>query len=153
MIHVCSLARLPETVQSTGARHIITVMGRVDRVTRPAHILPDNHLLVSMDDIIAPAEGFNPPNAQHVEQLLAFAQRWDRAAERLRDVGLTVRESSNPLRLEVEIATSRITGAEAMTIAKTAYANLGGGDAVVTIYDEAGKRVAEASVSGVQGRE
>lgn len=80
MIHVCSLARLPETVELTGARHIITVMGRVDRVTRPATILPGNHLLVSMDDIVAPAEGFNPPNAGHVEKLLDFARRWDRTA-------------------------------------------------------------------------
>jgi predicted protein tyrosine phosphatase len=80
MIHVCSLARLPETVELTGARHIITVMGRIDRVTRPASILPDNHLMVSMDDINAPAEGFNPPNAGHVAQLLDFARRWDRSA-------------------------------------------------------------------------
>src|SRR6478735_5169921 len=80
MIHVCSLAKLPETVEATGARHVITVMGRVDRVTRPASIRPDNHLLVSMDDIIAPAEGFNPPNAEHVPELIAFTRRWDRAA-------------------------------------------------------------------------
>lgn len=80
MIHVCSLARLPETVETTGASHVITVMGRIDRVTRPASIHVDNHLLVSMDDIIAPAEGFRPPEASHVRELITFARRWDRAA-------------------------------------------------------------------------
>lgn len=80
MIHVCSLARLPSTVETTGASHVITVMGRIDRVTRPASIHVDNHLLVSMDDIIAPAEGFRAPDATHVRDLLDFARRWDRAA-------------------------------------------------------------------------
>lgn len=80
MIHVCSLARLPETVELTGARHVITVMGRIDRVTRPSSILPDNHLMVSVDDINMPADGMVPPSAEHVETLIAFARRWDRVA-------------------------------------------------------------------------
>src|ERR1700730_2937264 len=32
MIHVCSLAALPETVKATGASHILTVMANVDQV-------------------------------------------------------------------------------------------------------------------------
>ena len=37
MIHVCSLARLHDTVAETGARHIVTLLRIVDRVQRPAH--------------------------------------------------------------------------------------------------------------------
>ena len=39
MIHVCSLAALPDTVKATGASHILTVMANVDQVQRPASVL------------------------------------------------------------------------------------------------------------------
>src|SRR5258708_7734431 len=32
MIHVCSLAALPDTVKATGASHVLTVMANVDQV-------------------------------------------------------------------------------------------------------------------------
>jgi predicted protein tyrosine phosphatase len=80
MIHVCSLAHLPGTVQATGASHVITVMADVDRVLRPPSILQDNHLVISMDDIIEEAEGFTAPALDHVERVLCFGRNWDRAA-------------------------------------------------------------------------
>jgi predicted protein tyrosine phosphatase len=80
MIHVCSLAALPETVLRTGASHVLTVMGNVDQVTRPASIKPANHMKVAMDDIIGPMDGYVTPSEQHVEQVLNFVRRWDRAA-------------------------------------------------------------------------
>src|SRR5207248_685269 len=39
-----------------------------------------NHLVISMDDITAPADGFVAPQRAHVEQVLEFGRRWDRAA-------------------------------------------------------------------------
>ena len=80
MIHVCSLADLPETVRLTGASHILTVMGKVDQVQRPASVLEANHLKVSMDDITEAMEGFVTPSEAHVEQVLTFVRGWDRAA-------------------------------------------------------------------------
>ncbi|MBN9583145.1 MAG: protein tyrosine phosphatase [Afipia sp.] len=80
MIHVCSLAALPATVEATGASHILTVMGRISQVVRPASVQESNHLLISMDDISQPAEGFVVPSDQHIEQALAFIRGWDRAA-------------------------------------------------------------------------
>jgi predicted protein tyrosine phosphatase len=80
MIHVCSLAALPATVEATGARHILTVMGNVSKVTRPASVLEANHLLISMDDITEPAEGFVVPSETHITQALTFIRGWDRAA-------------------------------------------------------------------------
>ena len=38
MIHVCSLARLHDTVTDTGARHIVTLLRIVDRVQRPTAV-------------------------------------------------------------------------------------------------------------------
>ena len=53
MIHVCSLARLHATVDETGARHIVTLLRLTDRVQRPSHIAPENHLVLAVDDIAA----------------------------------------------------------------------------------------------------
>ncbi len=78
MIHVCSLARLYATVDETGARHIVTLLRLTDRVTRPAHIAPENHLVLAVDDIAAPVEGQTLPGDEHVKRLIAFAGTWDR---------------------------------------------------------------------------
>jgi predicted protein tyrosine phosphatase len=80
MIHVCSLAALPETVRRTGASHVLTVMANVEQVARPDTILPANHLKVSMDDITEELEGFVAPSEHHVAQVLAFVRGWDRGA-------------------------------------------------------------------------
>ena len=56
MIHVCSLARLHETVDATGARHIVTLLRLTDRVQRPGHIAPENHLVLAVDDISIPIQ-------------------------------------------------------------------------------------------------
>src|SRR5947208_10806622 len=80
MLHVCSLAALPETVRTTGASHVLTVMANVEQVQRPASVLPANHLKVSMDDITEHIDGFLAPSEDHVEQVLAFVRGWDRAA-------------------------------------------------------------------------
>jgi predicted protein tyrosine phosphatase len=80
MIYVCSLSHLHATVEACGARHVLTVMGKLDRVTRPPSIAPDNHLMIAMDDITAPADGFAAPSVGHVAQIIDFAKGWDRAA-------------------------------------------------------------------------
>ena len=80
MIHVCSLAALPATVQATGATHILTVMGKIDRVQRFAWMPPDNHLMVSMDEIKTPTDGFVAPSTEHIDRVLTFVRGWDRRA-------------------------------------------------------------------------
>lgn len=80
MIHVCSLAKLSAIVEASGARHIITVMGNVGQVMRPASVPEINHLRVSMDDIPLPMDGFNAPCEDHVATILAFTRKWDRSA-------------------------------------------------------------------------
>lgn len=80
MIHVCSLADLHATVQTTGAQHILTVMGNISKVMRPSSVREENHLMISMDDITEPAEGFVAPSIEHVQRVLSFVRKWDRAA-------------------------------------------------------------------------
>ncbi|HEY2226733.1 MAG TPA: protein tyrosine phosphatase [Xanthobacteraceae bacterium] len=80
MIHVCSLARLHETVEATGARHVVTLLRDVERVQRPDGIRAENHLILGMDDITEPLEGYTAPAHEHVSRLLDFVRGWDRAA-------------------------------------------------------------------------
>ena len=78
MIHVCSLARLYDTVDETGARHIVTLLRLTDRVVRPRHIAPENHLVLSVDDISMPIDGYTLPGQEHVARLINFVSAWDR---------------------------------------------------------------------------
>jgi predicted protein tyrosine phosphatase len=80
MIHVCSLAALPQTVRQTGASHVLTIMANVEQVQRPETIRPENHLRVSVDDITEQLPGFMAPSDEHVTQVLEFVRGWDRAA-------------------------------------------------------------------------
>jgi predicted protein tyrosine phosphatase len=80
MIHVCSLAALPDTVKATGASHVLTVMANVNQVQRPVSVLPANHLKVQMDDITEHMDGFVAPSDSHIEQVLNFVRGWDRSA-------------------------------------------------------------------------
>jgi len=80
MIHVCSLARLHETVEETGARHVVSLIGDETRLARPSGIPPANHLWLRMHDISAPLDGYILPDEQHIAQLLDFVRDWDRGA-------------------------------------------------------------------------
>jgi predicted protein tyrosine phosphatase len=80
MIHVCSLARMHDTVRETGARHVVTLIKDVSLVHRPASVTAENHLLLDMDDINDPIDGYVAPAEEHVGDLLRFVRSWDRAA-------------------------------------------------------------------------
>lgn len=79
MIHVCSLALLHKTVEATGASHIVTLISRDIEVDRPRSITADNHLWLEMHDISTPLDGYILPETHHIEDLLTFVRRWDRA--------------------------------------------------------------------------
>ncbi len=114
MIHVCSLARLYATVDETKARHIVTLLRLTDRVTRPSHIAAENHLILAVDDISAPADGCTVPAQGHVERLIEFVGQWDRTApmvvhcfagiSRSTAAAFTAACALNPDRSELEIA-------------------------------------------------
>jgi predicted protein tyrosine phosphatase len=79
MIHVCSLARLHETVEETGALHVVTLLKDTDRVERPRRIAEANHLILGMDDIAVPMDGYVIPCDEHVARLIDFVRGWNRA--------------------------------------------------------------------------
>jgi predicted protein tyrosine phosphatase len=105
---------LPDIVQATGASHLITVMADVHKVQRPPSIDAANHLVISMDDIIMPVDGFVAPQRDHVEQVLDFGRRWDRASplvihcyagiSRSTASAFAIACALNPERKEIDIA-------------------------------------------------
>lgn len=78
MLHVCSLARLPETVTRVGAGSVVSLLASGTALTRPVSIAEDRHLTLWMNDIVDAAPDMTPPGAEHVERLIAFARAWDR---------------------------------------------------------------------------
>ena len=80
MIQVCSLARLEETVEQTGARHVVSLIGDEARVARPSCIAPKNHLWLRLHDISVPLDGCIVPAEEHITDLFSFVREWDRRA-------------------------------------------------------------------------
>src|SRR5436190_14036078 len=78
MIHVCSLSRLHQTVEDTGASHVVTLLKDVDLIQRPSAIVPDNHLVLGMDDIAEELDGYIAPADEHLTKLISFVRGWDR---------------------------------------------------------------------------
>lgn len=78
MIHVCSLARLHQTVEDTGASHVVTLLKDIDLIQRPSVIVPANHLVLGMDDIAEEVDGYVAPADEHVTRLITFVRGWDR---------------------------------------------------------------------------
>jgi predicted protein tyrosine phosphatase len=80
MIHVCSLARLHETVEDTRATHVVTLLKDTHLVRRPDSITVDRHLILGLDDICEPMDGYVCPAEEHVSDLITFMRSWDRGA-------------------------------------------------------------------------
>jgi len=76
-IHVCSLAKVPETVRSTGAKQLVTLINQDTPFKRPQQIARDRHLFVGVSDIVDPADGHILPGPNHIEDLLSFVTQWD----------------------------------------------------------------------------
>jgi predicted protein tyrosine phosphatase len=80
MIHVCSLARLHQTVARSGARRVVTLLNEIHLVQRPDEIAPEHHLVLAVDDIAMPLDGYTLAGEEHVAELISFVRGWDRRA-------------------------------------------------------------------------
>ena len=77
-IHVCSIFKIADLAEETGARSLVTLINHDIIVHRPACIAPERHLFVAVSDITAEIEGQILPGEAHVATLLDFVQTWDR---------------------------------------------------------------------------
>lgn len=75
-IYVCSLARLNETVERSGARYVVSAINPWSIPETPATVSDANHLRLAINDIDAPHANLVHPESHHIETLVAFARQW-----------------------------------------------------------------------------
>ncbi|MHA1559980.1 MAG: tyrosine phosphatase family protein [Alphaproteobacteria bacterium] len=78
-IHVCALAHVASTVETSGATHLVTLLHDGSKLKRPQSISADRHLFLGVADIIAPIRGMTEPSENHVRRLISFVDNWDGA--------------------------------------------------------------------------
>lgn len=74
-LHVCPLSDLVPTLESSGARWMISLSGPGRSPSRPDQI-DRNFLALEFNDIAEPRPGLQPPSREHVGELLNFLSRW-----------------------------------------------------------------------------
>jgi predicted protein tyrosine phosphatase len=85
MIIVCPLSRLQETVGKSGAQRVITLVRSEELISHERESLRgncielDRHLWLEVDDITEALEGMIAPNEEHVEELTASLEGWNRS--------------------------------------------------------------------------
>lgn len=78
MIYVCPLSLLHKTVEDTGARHVVSLIGDEVVIERPNAVTEENYLRLRLHDISSPLDGYIMPDQEHIADLLNFVRRWDR---------------------------------------------------------------------------
>ena len=76
-IHVCPLSRILDVAETSGARHMVTLISAGTPVPRPASVDTDNHLTLTFNDITVAMDDMTLPGEAHVAQFLEFINRWD----------------------------------------------------------------------------
>ncbi|MFA5899966.1 MAG: protein tyrosine phosphatase [Hyphomicrobium sp.] len=79
-IHVCALRHIPEVLQRTGAKHLVSAINADLAPVTPAGLNADRHLKLDMHDIIEHCDGARAPAEEHVGRLIEFVSAWDRQA-------------------------------------------------------------------------
>jgi len=79
-IYVCPLAHLAATVETSGARHIATLINAGTNVPRPASVPAENHLFLGFNDISVEMDGMILPAEEHIARFVDFVEAWDRSA-------------------------------------------------------------------------
>ncbi len=77
LIHVCPLSKVEGTVSSSGAERLVSLLSADTTMVRPAAIAPENHLLLTMNDIAELHHGMTLPGEAHVRRMLDFTCSWD----------------------------------------------------------------------------
>ena len=76
-IYVCPLSSVNVQLNDTGATHLISLLNSEIMIETPNLIKSENHLKLTMSDIIEPEDGRITPERQHIEHLLEFVKNWD----------------------------------------------------------------------------
>ena len=101
-IYVCPLDALDQTLETSGARSMISLMGPGKSIAPPKHIT-DGFLCLEFNDIAKPQTGLIHPTADHLSQILDF---------------LASRDGKSPLIAHCWMGISRSTATAAIALAQ-----------------------------------
>jgi predicted protein tyrosine phosphatase len=76
-VYVCSMTKVVDTVRSSGARSLVTILTAGASLVRPCQIPHERHLRIAVSDIDAPTNGHILPGEEHIDRLIAFLEEWD----------------------------------------------------------------------------
>ena len=74
MIHVCSLAALAAEIERVRPAHVISIVDPDYELRAPPGVDRSRHLTLRFHDIDVPLPGYSPPEADHIERLIAFGR-------------------------------------------------------------------------------
>lgn len=114
MIHICPQSQLAQTLETSGASHVISLLSMNADFERPPGLFPANHLCLAMHDVAEERPGLMAPAIEHVEAILDFARACDRDAplvvhcyagiSRSTAAGYAIAAALTPERDEAELA-------------------------------------------------
>jgi predicted protein tyrosine phosphatase len=79
LLYVCPLRHVERVVADSGALSLVSLLNPPLEAPRPAQIAPERHLKLDLSDIVAPMEGHVLAESRHIESLIDFIRRWERA--------------------------------------------------------------------------
>ncbi len=77
-IHVCALRHVPDIVERTGARHLVSAIDSYFVPPTPDGVAAERHLRLQMHDIVEEQPDATAPAKHHVRKLVEFVRAWDR---------------------------------------------------------------------------
>jgi predicted protein tyrosine phosphatase len=78
-IYVCPKSQVPDVSERLKPSHLITLLDPADHMPTPEGIAAQRHLRLGMNDVVHALPDHTPPDEQHLREIIAFAQSWDRS--------------------------------------------------------------------------
>ena len=76
-IHICSLRLVDSVAADVGPSHVLSLLGGITPFpATPAGVDPANHMKLILADISAHEPGMITPAADHLQDIIAFGERW-----------------------------------------------------------------------------
>ena len=82
-IFVTPLSQVEPTIKRHKPSHLMTLLSPGHMIETPQGIQAGRHLKLGLNDVSAAELSEDPPNEQHVEQLIRFGRSWDAKAPML----------------------------------------------------------------------
>lgn len=80
LILVTPLSQVETAIKRHKPSHLMTLLSPGHMIETPRGIRPGNHLKLGLNDVVATDLADDPPNAQHIDDLIRFGRGWDARA-------------------------------------------------------------------------